>query len=429
MIDEYLIQQRTAYSKFQLINRYTGENITNGNEHILEKIVEDYQIQDSFPKHYFEIKDNVLISFKKQYGKDLEYIFVPSNVVSIGMNAFEDAEFKKISLPQQLKNIDDYAFKNCTNLKYINIPNEVVTVGNGIFKDCLNLENIDLSSSMFYIGKEAFQNCISIKHLDLPDTVSTIEADAFASCNNLESINLSQNLRVIGDFVFCDCNKLKSIELPSKLEYIGENCFNNCLSLKEIIIPNFVTIISKNMFLGCENLENVKLPNLMFRIDAGILAGCTNLKKLNLPDTIHIIDENTFINTPKIEEINIPKGLMNPCDPVFANSNINTIIINFDLLAPNCSDGLYSSDLISGSKVERLIISGDIKTISPDVFQYSGSQIKEIKFLGTKEEFDKFKNNNQELFTKCLTNVKNINFSQRVKYKMFDAFDGFLFDR
>ena len=86
---------------------------------------------------------------------------------------------KDITIPNNVKNISDYAFQSCENLNTIVIGNNVDTIGNCAFALCKNLKNVKISNSVKSIGTAAFRDC-----------------------DNLDSITISKNVSNIGEFAF-----------------------------------------------------------------------------------------------------------------------------------------------------------------------------------------------------------------------------------
>ncbi|SCZ79727.1 leucine-rich repeat protein [Pseudobutyrivibrio xylanivorans] len=72
---------------------------------------------------------------------------------------------ESVTIPDGVVTINEYAFKNCKEIKEVVIPNSVKT-----------------------IGKDAFYGCDSLKVVNIPDSVTYIGENAFYGCNKLEAI-------------------------------------------------------------------------------------------------------------------------------------------------------------------------------------------------------------------------------------------------
>ena len=73
-------------------------------------------------------------------------------------------------------------------LKEIVIPNTVKKIGNYAFKDCLVLESLRLPDSVVDIGKGAFSGCIELAEIVIPASVNDLEASTFNGCTSLQTV-------------------------------------------------------------------------------------------------------------------------------------------------------------------------------------------------------------------------------------------------
>lgn len=159
-------------------------------------------------------------------GFDSERVIVPAQidgqpVISIGENAFQNASFSEIILPNSLKVILKSAFEGCTNLQYIDLP------------------------QIEYLGEKCFSNT-NLKSICIPDSIEIIPHSCFSFCDNLENIILGNRIRVLKGWAFTGCLKLKNISLPETVQII-EDCFRST-ALKTLIIPSGVCEISNEAF-------------------------------------------------------------------------------------------------------------------------------------------------------------------------------------
>ena len=169
----------------------------------------------------------------------LESITIPSNVDTLGINAFERCEdlvTVNFGNNSKIKTIRNNTFLNCTSLENIAIPSGVTSIGDNAFKGCTSLETITIPASVTSIGKNAFEGCTNLKNIIFEgDKIATIQSNTFKGCSSLESI-----------------------AIPDSVLSIGANAFEGCTDLKTISIP--ITInITKDIFKDCENLANLTL--------------------------------------------------------------------------------------------------------------------------------------------------------------------------
>ncbi|MGN0144776.1 MAG: leucine-rich repeat protein [Clostridium sp.] len=83
-----------------------------------------------------------------------------------------------ITVPSEVKVIQDGAFEDNKNLEKIKIEN-VKEIGDYTFFRCENLINVELGNSLTFIGEDAFRGCKKLSTVNIPNSVTTITANAF----------------------------------------------------------------------------------------------------------------------------------------------------------------------------------------------------------------------------------------------------------
>lgn len=394
----YKISQRTEYSKIIVYDMIQNKSITGENDDIINRIIDDYYKQLYHKEEFFEIKNNHLVSLKPAFKEeDIKYLFIPDSVSEICNNVFCENAFELVHIPNTIKKIPEYCFSGCYKLKYVNIPDTVKQIENYAFYGCTSLEEVILPNiSTLKYG--LFANCISLKKINIPESVRYLESFAFKDCEALREIKLPDNIKSLPDGLFNYCHNLEKVILPNKLKIIGAQCFRWCNQLKEITIPDSVEIILDCAFMNCEGLKCVKLSKNLQSINNNAFCGCINLTDITLSDSINKLIGKTFGFTSKLTSINVPKNLNFITDGPFRQSKLKTLIFNHDLKELEMNYDYFNYDLITETKVTKLVIDSSVKVITPDAFKFSGNKIKEIEYLGTKDQFTNFKKNNKKLF-------------------------------
>lgn len=62
------------------------------------------------------------------------------------------------------------------------------------FRECKNLKNIFLSQTVEEIRYEAFENCTSLEKIIIPNNVKRIDDNTFLGCCNLKEITYHESL-------------------------------------------------------------------------------------------------------------------------------------------------------------------------------------------------------------------------------------------
>lgn len=82
-------------------------------------------------------------------------------------------EITELVVPNSVKTIGDYVFRNCYYLTSVKISDKVTSIGTQAFSHCSSLKSVSLSSSLTFIGQSAFNGC-NITSIVLPSSVTSI---------------------------------------------------------------------------------------------------------------------------------------------------------------------------------------------------------------------------------------------------------------
>lgn len=112
-----------------------------------------------------------------------------------------------------------FAFSKNNTIKSVVIPDNVVNIGQEAFYQCTNLENIKLPMCLKIIGKNAFNYNKSLKKVIIPDGTIHIDRHAFFDCLSLERVFLPKSIGFLGVDVFGTSKGLKSSNKKIAFEY------------------------------------------------------------------------------------------------------------------------------------------------------------------------------------------------------------------
>ena len=163
----------------------------------------------------------------------VEYEGNQYKVTSIGNSAFRDQVFSSVSIPENVTQIEDFAFSDCRELNSLNLPKTLIAIGDYAFMQSVS-------------GRGKLDSII------IPESVKTIGMAAF-SCTNLKKVEILGNAEV-GDFAFSVCSQLKDVFSEAKA--IGYRAFVFCDSLSGVAL-RYVKNIGDEAFLGCPNVNYI----------------------------------------------------------------------------------------------------------------------------------------------------------------------------
>ena len=245
---------------------------------------------------------------------------------SVGRLAFSFLPcLKKIILPDNVKNIESYAFY-CTGLSSLELPSGLTSICDDAFMGCSGLTSLSLPSGLKLIGDYAFSECRGLTSVSLSSELTSIGMSSFQGCTGLRSLQLPSNLKSIGAGAFSECIGLTSVSFPSGLTSLGMRAFENCSGLISVTLPSSLTSIDMCAFEGCSGLTSVSLPSGLTGIFYRTFAGCYNLKSVQLPSDVKSIAREAFRNCTGLTSLELPSGLTKIEDGAFSGcSNIVSI--------------------------------------------------------------------------------------------------------
>ena len=116
----------------------------------------------------------------------------------------------ELRLTNDVKEIGDYAFMRCTNIRTFVLPPSLETIGAHAFDAC-SVEMFDIPDEVFQMGSHAFYNCDSLRTAIIPANVTEIPNNAYALCYKLAYVNIHEDVRKIGNSAFRFCRDLNNI--------------------------------------------------------------------------------------------------------------------------------------------------------------------------------------------------------------------------
>lgn len=136
----------------------------------------------------------------------------------------------------------------------------VTAIADGAFYHCNSLAKITLPESLKTIGNYAFGFC-GLTELTIPDGVETIGYSAFAMCKYIKTVTVPASVTSLGDRAFKGCSDLERAEVYANITHLMAETFYNSVAtsggnvfkdskLKEIVLPSSLTKIADTAFAG-----------------------------------------------------------------------------------------------------------------------------------------------------------------------------------
>lgn len=123
----------------------------------------------------------------------LQKVVLPSNLYMIGERAFYKTCIRKLSIPDTVEFIGQYAFSFNVALTYLKLSNRVTDISYYIASNCPKFNTVILPEKIKNIGKNSFESC-DIRSIDIPNSVTELGYNAFSQNSNLQTLKLPRKL-------------------------------------------------------------------------------------------------------------------------------------------------------------------------------------------------------------------------------------------
>ena len=217
-----------------------------------------------------------------------------------------------ITLPNEIKKINNYAFAGVASIKEIVLPEGIESIGDFAFCNCVNLLSVKTPSTCKTIGKHAFNGCSKLCDVQLSDGLESLGERSFSYCASLRSLTFPSTLKTIGEYLFYGMN------LPSlTIDYSEQALF-----LPESSLFNINSIFFQRDFYCSYWWKGGEMARLPFKGD-----GYKNVLK-------------TIVIGPSVT--NIPRKIFEECslDSVVIQDSSTPILFGYER-----ADSSYSTSI------------------------------------------------------------------------------------
>ena len=238
---------------------------------------------------------------------------LPENLKSIKMWAFYESSIGELDIPAGVTEIQDSAFMNCYKLKRLTIPGSVETIGSsilysldttsGTFPEDIEIVEVVIDEGVKNLSYSSFGGA-AIKSIKIPSTITEIPDFCFVY-SLLETIELHDGITSLGECAFYFTH-LHSIDLPEGLETIGADAFvGNGYSLldqmEELVIPASVKSIGARAFSGT-GISSVVFNEGLESISE-VAFGNIDFTTIELPASLKSLGDSAFDQYDSIKSI------------------------------------------------------------------------------------------------------------------------------
>ena len=321
-------------------------------------------------------------------------------------------------IPDNVTNIRDYAFYDCTGLTSFEIPNSVTSIGNAAFENCTELKTVyNFSNLTFSEGSSSngYVAYYATKVINAPNAV--IDGD-YIWCN-LNGVNTlayylgedeelvlpvdyNGEIYVIGDDAFNGCTGLRSIEIPNSVTSIGDEAFSGCTGLEKVCINDLAAwygidfgsadanplYYAKNLYLNGELLTELSIPAEIAEVKDYAFYNCNGVTNIDIVDGVKSIGNSAFYGCSDLETLYISNTIESIDDYAFAECNNILDIKIGSKKAITASENIFSSDAYNNA---CLYVPTGRKDFYAKTSPWSNFIIREMDFTGIEDVYDEVK--------------------------------------
>ena len=316
----------------------------------------DYYGNYKVTKYIFE--PNIeKVEIPRKYNRYVKSVIFEGDNTQVAIDFLGRSTLEEVRLPANITQFErPSTFRGCEMLKRVILPEKLKEIPAYFFKECPNLTTLVIPNSVTKIGREAF--CESgISQITLSENLTTIEAMAFSE-SGLTQITLPESLTTIEASAF-NKTKLETITIPEKVTAIPTDCFYQCENLTRAMFPNTLTTIDARAFRGCSNLTNIDIPTSLETIGVGAFGDCKNLKLTNqfrFPDSMKEIGEAAFENCTQlgINQLIFPGNMENANIGAFKNCDVTHVIVEEGAKTVTLTTNKYIKSITLPKTVSKL---------------------------------------------------------------------------
>ncbi len=249
----------------------------------------DTALSDFYFSHYADHAEVI------DYGGEDTEIVIPETsrglpVTSIGKRALRAKDLTKVTFPERLETIEEFAFDS-NSLTEIEIPASVTSIGHFAFRNNA-LTKVTLHEGLQTLGAAVFQGSV-ISEIEIPSTVQFMEMNAFNGIG-LTKLKLNEGLPEVGYGIF-QHNKLTEVEIPSTVKTIERFAFRDN-KLNRVTLHEGLENIWYSAF-DYNELTSIVIPSTVNKI-YGDAFYSNKLAFAVIPPSVNTIEPNSFGSNP-----------------------------------------------------------------------------------------------------------------------------------
>lgn len=295
------------------------------------------------------------------------------NVTDLAANCCDNNTIlRSVKLGENVRNVGDYAFRNCTSLTSITFNDGLETIGeDGFYKAAL--QSLDLPLTLNSIGDLAFYGC-PVTTVEIPAGLTKLGVGVFATCRSITEFKVAEgNVNFAAtDGVLFDADKtilyaypigkvVTSYEVPSTVKTIAPYSVRNASFLNNITFNEGLDSIGSSAFVQ------------------------GRLTEVNLPSSVRAIGFQAFSAMPTVTAYTVAEGnqYYKAVDKHLLTADGKRLLFGAgsvtDVVIPEGVEEVSGYSFYTFSGVKSLKLASTTKTVGTLAF-YSNASLNSVDF-------------------------------------------------
>lgn len=131
-----------------------------------------------------------------------------------------------IDLPKGIKEIQYDVFRK-TSIEFIDLPYGIKYIGETLFSENANLKRVHIPDTVTRIDARAFYKCTGLEEIVIPNSVVEMSYNTFTSCKGLKRAVIGTGIKTMTASVFMYCDNLETVVIPKTVTNIAKDVFWN----------------------------------------------------------------------------------------------------------------------------------------------------------------------------------------------------------
>lgn len=154
---------------------------------------------------------------------DKEKYAIPAMVKELGKVCYMNYPLATIEIPDNVEKFGESCFL-ASKLESFTFPLKVTVVRKGMFSKCEKLKKVTLHNNITEIQESAFTDCSALEELVMPESVTLVKANFIKNTYNLKKIEWSPNITGFPDLALAGI-AMEEVHIPETVTSLGRHCF------------------------------------------------------------------------------------------------------------------------------------------------------------------------------------------------------------